>query len=172
MVFTDKLVKLETSEYADMIMIIVARVHSLHRGQYGYFPNGTKSWLVVKEDAVDTVREVFDGTDIHITTEGHRYLGGVIGSEAFEQQFLQQKVQDWISDLRKLSIIAESQPHAAYSAYSHGLSFRWNCFFRVCTLSSCLFQPLEDLTGSAFVPKLLGREIPGTVECDLFSLPV
>ena len=140
--------------------------------RYGYFPNGTKSWLVVKEDAVDTVREVFDGTDIHITTEGHRYLGGVIGSEAFEQQFLQQKVQDWISDLRKLSIIAESQPHAAYSAYSHGLSFRWNYFFRVCTLSSCLFQPLEDLIGSAFIPKLLGREIPGTVERDLFSLPV
>ena len=52
--------------------------------QYGYFP---KSWLVVKEDAVDTVREMFDGTDIHITTESHCYLGGVIGSEAFEQQF-------------------------------------------------------------------------------------
>ena len=96
---------------------------------YGYFPNGTKSWLVVKEDALDSVREVFDGTNIHITTEGHRYLGGVIGSEAFEQQFLQQKVQDGISDLRKLSVIAESQPHAAYSAYSHGLSFQWNYFF-------------------------------------------
>ena len=45
-------------------------------------------------------------------------------------------------------------------------------FFWVCTLSSCLFQPLEDLIGSAFIPKLLGHEIPGTVEHDLFSLPV
>ena len=72
---------------------------------------------------MDTARKVFNGSDIHITTEGHRYLGDVIGSEAFEQQFLQQKVQDWISDLRKLSIIAESQPHTAYSAYCHGLSF-------------------------------------------------
>ena len=71
-----------------------------------------------------------------------------------------------------MSIIAESQPHAAYSAYSHGLSFQWNYFFWVCTLSSCLFQPLEDLIGSAFIPKLLGHEIPGTVERDLFSLPV
>ena len=42
------------------------------------------------------------------------------GSEAFEQQFLQQKLQDWISDIKKLSCIAESQPHAAYSAYCHG----------------------------------------------------
>ena len=106
--------------------------------QYGYFP---KSWLVVKEDAVDTVREMFDRTDIHITTEGHCYLGGVIGSEAFEQQFLQQKVQNWISDLRKLSIIAESQPHAAYSAYSHGLSFWWNYFLLFLLYINNLSQP-------------------------------
>ena len=53
----------------------------------GYFLNGTKSWLVVKEDAVVTAREVFNGSDIHITTEGHHYLGGVIGSEASEEQF-------------------------------------------------------------------------------------
>ena len=67
---------------------------------------------------------------IHITIDGHRYLGGVIGSEAFEQQFLQQKLQDWISDIKKLSCIAESQPHAAYAAYCHGLSF----IFFVCAL--------------------------------------
>ena len=35
-----------------------------------------------------------------------------------------------------------------------------------------MFQPLEDLIGSAFIPKLLGCEIPGTVKRDLFSLPV
>ena len=109
--------------------------------RYGYFPNGAKSWLVVKEGVEDAARKVFADSDIHITTEGHRYLGGVIGSEAFEQQFLQQKLQDWISDIKKLSCIAESQPHAAYSAYCHGLSFRWNYFFRVCTSSPSLFQP-------------------------------
>ena len=140
--------------------------------RYGYFPNGAKSWLVVKEGVEDTAREVFHDSDIHITTDGHRYLGGVIGSEAFEQHFLQQKVQDWISDIKKLSIIAESQPHAAYSAYCHGLSFKWNYFFQVCTSSSSLFQPLEDCICSDLILKLLGRDIPGKVERDLFSLPV
>ena len=80
-------------------------------------------------------------------------------------------MQDWISDIKKLSIIAESQSHAAYSAYCHGLSFRWNYFFRVCT-SSSLFQPLEDCICSDLILKLLGRDIPGKVEQDLFSLPV
>ena len=98
----------------------------------------------MKEDAEDAARKVFADSDIHITIEGHRYLGGVIGSEAFEQQFLQQKLQDWISDIKKLSCIAESQPHAAYSGYCHGLSFRWNYFFRVSTSSPSLFQPQED----------------------------
>ena len=102
----------------------------------------------------------------------YRYLGGVIGSEAFEQQFLQQKLQDWISDIKKLSCIAESQPHAAYAAYCHGLSFRWNYFFRACTSSPSLFQPLEDCIHSELIPKFLGRDIPGKLERDLFSLPV
>ena len=35
--------------------------------QYGYFPSGAKSWLVVKEGVEDTAREVFHDSDIHIT---------------------------------------------------------------------------------------------------------
>ena len=42
--------------------------------RYGYFPNGAKSWLVVKEGGVDTAREVFLDSDIHITTDDHCYL--------------------------------------------------------------------------------------------------
>ena len=140
--------------------------------RYSYFPNRAKSWLVVKEGVEDTTREVFCDSDIHITGDGHCNLAGVIGSEAYEQQFLQQKVQDWISDIKKLSTIAESQPHAAYSAYCHGLSFWWNYFFRVCTSSPSLFQPLEDCICSDLILKLLGRDFPGKVERDLFSLPV
>ena len=91
---------------------------------YGYFLNGAKSYLIVKEGAEGIAREVFSGSDIHITTEGHHYLGGVIGTEDFEQYCLQQKIQERILDIQKLSTIAESQLHAAYSAYCHGLSFR------------------------------------------------
>ena len=45
-------------------------------------------------------------------------------------------------------------------------------FFRVCTSSSSLFQPLEDCICSDLIPKLLGCDIPGQVEHDLLSLPV
>ena len=35
---------------------------------------------------MDTAREVFCESDVHITTDGHRYLGGVIGSDSFYSQ--------------------------------------------------------------------------------------
>ena len=85
---------------------------------YSYFPNRAKSWLVVmvKEGVVDTTREVFRGSDVQITA-GHCYLGGVIGSEAFEQHFFSRTYGNGFLISRKLSILAELQPHAAYSAY-------------------------------------------------------
>ena len=99
------------------------------------------------------------------TTDGHRYhryLGSIIGSESFELHFLQQKVQDWIFDIQKLSTIAESQLILCLWSWLVNLLelFSWVC--------TSLFQQLEDCICSA---KLLGRDIPGKVECDLFSLP-
>ena len=35
----------------------------------------------MKKEAVNTARKVFNGSNIHITTDGHCYLG-VIGSDA------------------------------------------------------------------------------------------
>ena len=56
----------------------------------------------MKEGAEGIAREVFtcSGSDIHITTEGHCYLGGVIETEDFEQYYLQQKIQEWILDIK------------------------------------------------------------------------
>ena len=38
----------------------------------------------MKEGVEDAARKVFADSDAHITTEGHHYLGVVIGSEAFD----------------------------------------------------------------------------------------
>ena len=37
---------------------------------YGYFPNGAKTWLVVKDAHVQAARSIFYGTAVEITTEG------------------------------------------------------------------------------------------------------
>ena len=73
----------------------------------------------------------------------HCYLGGVIGTPAFEQLFLRCNMDGWIDDLKTLSLFTQTQPHASYAAFCHGLFFRWNYFFRVSSCSTDLFLPLE-----------------------------
>ena len=116
----------------------------------GYFPNATTTVLVVKQDAVITASTIFGGCDIQITTDGCCYLGGVIGTSAYEQSFLKHKVDEWIGDLKTLSLFAQAQPHASYAVFCHGLSFRWNYFSHVCSCSADLFQPLEHFIRSVF----------------------
>ena len=38
--------------------------------KFGYFPEGSKSWLIVKEKEVQKAQSVFKDTNIKITTEG------------------------------------------------------------------------------------------------------
>ena len=41
-----------------------------------YYPNGSKSWLVVKPIKEEKARQIFRDTNIKVTTEGRSYLGG------------------------------------------------------------------------------------------------
>ena len=43
---------------------------------YGYFPKGSKTRVLVKQEVAETATEAFHDTDIQISTEGGRYLGG------------------------------------------------------------------------------------------------
>ena len=55
---------------------------------YGYFPNATKSWLLVKENVVQQARALFEDSGINITIEGRRLLGAALGTEAFVTSFI------------------------------------------------------------------------------------
>eukprot|EP00794_Sanderia_malayensis_P005044 gene5044-biopygen4106 len=90
----------------------------------GYFPNATKSWLVIKLDVEQEAREIFDGTDIQITTEGRKYLGGFIGSKEGKDSYVSSLVSSWCDQLKVLSRIAKSEPQSAYSAFVSGFRHR------------------------------------------------
>ena len=44
---------------------------------FGYFPQPTKSWLIVKREHLSLATECFTGTNIQITTEVEQHLGAV-----------------------------------------------------------------------------------------------
>ena len=65
---------------------------------------------------------------MNVTVEGRRpYLGAAIGTQEYTmiRKFLDDKVREWSAEVLLLAKTGESQPHAAYSALTHGLSSRW-----------------------------------------------
>ena len=129
---------------------------------YGNFPNGSKTFIVVKPELVETANEIFQGTGISISTEGRCYLGGAIGTTSFRNQLIDQKVRKWVEEIKTLSEIAKTEPHAAFAAFTHGLSSRWNYFLWVTDLKSLSatgqLQPFENAIRSLFIPTLTGQQ--------------
>ena len=113
----------------------------------------------------------FENTNVKITTEGKSHLGAALGTEAFVREFVNNKVQQWVEEVQHLSSIANTQPHAAYSAFTHGLSSKWTYILRTIPNVEELFQPLEDTIRMHFIPALTGRAAPSDHERDLFALP-
>ena len=68
-------------------------------------------------------------------------------------------MQQWIKEVKRLSAIAHTQPHAAYSAFIRGLSSKWTYISRtVPDIQEVLqvLQPLEDAIRCFFIPTLTG----------------
>ena len=86
----------------------------------------------------------FSGTGIQISKEGREYLGSAIGGQEFTSNLVRAKVNAWTNEVKQLSNYATSQPHAAYSAFTHGLSSKWKYLMRTTnTFSSHLRTPLD-----------------------------
>ena len=138
---------------------------------YGYFPNAAKTWLIVKPERLDEAKQQFAGTGVSITVEGKRHLGAALGSRAFTEAYITEKVESWSRCVRRLVNIAKTHPHAAYAAFTHGLCSKWTYFVRTIPAISSLLEPLEDIISLQLLPALTGRSI-SDVERALFSLPV
>jgi len=138
---------------------------------FGYLANSKNSWLIVKEQHLPRAKEMFGNTGVNITTEGKRHLGAALGSRSFVVSYMQDKVKEWTSSIMTLATIAKTQPHAAYSAFTHGLASKWTYFLRTIPDISDLLLPLEEAINLFFIPALTGRDGISEVERQLFSLP-
>ena len=136
---------------------------SLLGPHFGYFPNASKTWLVVKEQYLNHAQLLFANTCVNVTTDGRPHLGAAIGSTAFVAQYVSNKITTWISELKLLSSFAITQPHAAYSAFTHGLVSKWLSVARTIPNVDDPFHPLEDCIRHSFIPAVTGHLPP----CDL-----
>ena len=142
------------------------------RGEaYGYFLNPEKSVLLVKPAHLERATELFADTRIQVRSDGYRHLGAALGTPEFVAAYVTGKVNTWCKEVDKLSTFAHSQPHAAYSTFTHGLRHRWAFVARTVPNTATLLEPLEQAVVHLLLPALLGRPSPGSAERKILALP-
>ena len=114
---------------------------------------------------------IFADTNVKITNEGRPYLGSAIGSSLYVREFVEEKVKDWFSDVTLLAKVAQSRPHAAYSAFTKGLASHWVYVSHTVPDIDTFMQPLEDVIRCVLIPALTGQAPPNDFVRDLFALP-
>ena len=139
---------------------------------FGYYPNSAKTYLIVKEEFETKAKALFADTDVNITINGKRHLGAALGANTFTEEYVSSKVVEWVKEIVHLSTIASTQPHAAYAAFTHGLSSHWSYISRTIPDIQDLLHPLEMAIQQHFIPALTGREACSVAERDLLALPV
>ena len=137
---------------------------------YGYYANSAKTWLVTKDYFLFDAVAAFAGTNVNVTSAGHPHLGVALGTPEYTNKFTSEKIDQLSSELRLLSEIAITQPHAAFAAFSHGFSSRWSYLSRTQPNISDLFLPLENIIKTVFIPTITGRPPPNDTDRDMFAL--
>ena len=97
---------------------------------YGYSPEPTKCVLVVNRDHIPLAHQIFDSFGVEITTS-HRLLGGVVGDVDGVSSHIEHCVNDWLSLVDRLVLIARTQPQLAYSAFMRSVQSKWLYLQRV-----------------------------------------
>ena len=139
---------------------------------FGYFPNAVKTWLAVKEDQQLEAEALFHGTDINITCSGRPHLGVPLGTQQYKDEFISEKVSEWVAELQTLSTIASTEQHAAYAALTHHLSSRWLYLSRTMSSIDQHLQRLEEVLLEEVLPNLTHRPPPSTSDRDIFALRI
>ena len=139
---------------------------------FGYYPKPSKSWLIVKTEHLSRAREIFEGTGINITTEGHKYLGGYVGTDDAISKYVDELVDMWITQLDVLVDIAKSEPQAAYTAFTSGFRHKMTYFIRTIPNISQNLERLDEKVIRDFIPAITEGHQCTPSERSLLSLPV
>ena len=116
-------------------------------------------------------QRLFSNTGIKLTTDVQRHLGAAIGTSNFGAQCATEKVTKRCNELHRLANFAKTQPHAAYSAFTHSILGQYTYFTRTIPGICNLIKPVDDVIRLELVPALLNPIVP-EVDPQLYSLPL
>ena len=97
---------------------------------FGYFPEPTKSYLIVNEGYISQAKTLFGPQGVNVVS-AHRFLGSIIGSKELKSDYLRVKADEWSQSIQKIAEAAESYPHESLSAFTRSLQNEWGFLSRV-----------------------------------------
>lgn len=136
---------------------------------FGYFPNASKTVLIVKPEHLANAHSIFADTNIQVTARGQGHLGAALRSLSFVEEYVTQKVADWTAEVSALAAVADTRPHATYCTFTHGMIGHWIYVMRTIPNIGPLFQPLEDAIRLQFLPAFTGHGSCSPDERELLS---
>ena len=140
--------------------------------KFGYLANEKKSWLILKDRGnLQEAQRLFSDTGIKLTTDGQRHLGTAGGTSNFRAQYAAEKVTKWCNEFHRLADFAKTQPHAAYSAFTHGILNQYTNFMRTIPGMHEFLKSVDDVIRLELLPTLLNSVVP-VVDHQLYSLPL
>ena len=138
---------------------------------FGYFPNDKKCWIIAKSAKEESVKDVFKEASINVTVQGQKHLGAVVGSREYSEEYVREKVSNWVNEVVKLAEFALSQPQACYAAYTFGLKHRWTYFLRTLPDIQELLEPFENAISQVLIPAITERKC-NQLDRTILALPV
>ena len=67
------------------------------------------------------------------------------------------KIEGQINEIEQLSLIAKTYSHAAYAAYTLGMSHKWKFLLRTIPNIRDLLTPLETAIRYSLIPSITGK---------------
>ena len=139
--------------------------------KYGYFQQEHKTWLIVKPEFVSEANRVFSVTEVNITTYGRKHLVAAVGCFEYREEFMNEKIENWVKELKVLSKIANFAPQEAYTCFTAGYKHKLNYCMRTIPNISADLERVDEVILTEFIPAITGGIIPNETERILFSLP-
>jgi hypothetical protein len=120
---------------------------------FGYFPEPSKSILIVRNHNLEKARTAFADLKFQITT-GSRYLGGFVGEEEALRSWIKEKTTLWTPAIHEIASASKNFPQSAYAGLQKSLQQEWQFVQRVVKDSGGSFE-VEEALSKAFLPSLL-----------------
>ena len=125
----------------------------------------------MKETFLAQAKEIFKGTGVKITSEGKKHLGAALGHASFRKAFVQDKVDEWVEEIRVLSAIGKTEPQAAYAAFVAGYKHKICYAMRTIPNIQEQLTQLDHIITTEFIPAITNGINCSTNLRKLMALP-